>query len=153
MRDAKTLSAKRSGSLDILDWIEQAADIGDAKVVALPDARYPALARVRGLDPADGVPLVEIPGRCGAARARSAMPVGAADTGREAVVVAEGGDWGKPILLSVLRDPLPEPGPSRELTDYLHLEANQGITIRCGRASLEMTRAGKIVIQGEDVTS
>jgi hypothetical protein len=117
----------------------------------------------------DGRPLVEFPGmpHAGPLPARSTVALGSQDAGAEAVLVFEGGDQRKPIVLGVLKpepagarqnEPRPAEGEAEaagaEQLDAqidgrrVVLTAEREIVLRCGKASITLTRAGKILIRG-----
>ena len=106
-----------------------------------------------GIDAAGGL-LVECPsvapGRLLAAR--STVPVAAPDIGREVVLLFEQADAGRPIIMGFLQ---PAPGPVKADAvaverdgERLTLTADREIVLRCGKASLTLTRAGKVLIRG-----
>ena len=112
-----------------------------------------------------GQPLVRLPldpsGRV--MLARTSVPVVHEQVDREVVLAFESGDLGKPIVLGVLRlSDGQEPSEPRVLPptviqpivqatldgETLVLNAEQEIVLRCGKASLTLTRAGKVLIRG-----
>jgi Domain of unknown function (DUF6484) len=104
-----------------------------------------------------GEPLVDFPGNPAGqpAPAVSTVPLEAAFAGRECVLAFEDGDAGRPILVGLTQAPLaPEivsPQKSVETVvdgKRLVLTAEDEIVLRCGRASITLTRAGKILIRG-----
>jgi hypothetical protein len=109
---------------------------------------------------ASGEPLVDHPENPSGAPlpARFTVPLGPADVGREAALLFEGGDPGKPILLGLLRVSAPvsaraEPARVEEVEvrrdgETIVLSAEREIVLSCGKASITLTRAGKILIRG-----
>ena len=99
--------------------------------------------------------------------ARSAARLDPGAVGREAALMFEGGDPRKPILMGLLEQPaiVEEPAPAAEAQsetppqplrvevdgERVVLEAEKEIVLRCGKASITLTRAGKILIRGEYV--
>jgi Domain of unknown function (DUF6484) len=95
-------------------------------------------------------------------RARTTVPLDPSRIDREVVLAFENGDVGKPIVLGVLQQredrptetAAPRPTTSRvplEATidgDQLVFSADREIVLRCGDASLTLTRAGKVLIRG-----
>jgi hypothetical protein len=78
------------------------------------------------------------------------------------VLVCEQDDPRRPIVLGVLQDrPTPSSGVTNptELVsvkrddDQLVLTAEREIVLRCGNASITLTRAGKVVIKGSYILS
>jgi hypothetical protein len=85
----------------------------------------------------------------------------AAADGREALLVFEHGDPGLPIIVDVMHslldeitdrpDPILEGGkPEDVVVDGKRIvyDAKEEIVLRCGKASLTLTRAGKVLIRG-----
>ncbi|MBI2899868.1 MAG: hypothetical protein HYY17_06770 [Planctomycetes bacterium] len=91
-----------------------------------------------------GVAFVNFPGNPAesAVRARSTIPVPADAAGRDAVLIFEEGDPRRPIILGLLQTP-----------EKLVLSADEEIALKCGKASLTLTRAGKVLIRGAYVLS
>lgn len=81
--------------------------------------------------------------------------------GCRVVVLFEGGDVRKPIVMGVLQQPSrrAEPAEPVQLVSVqaddqrLVLSAEREVVLRCGEASITLTRAGKILIQGKYVLS
>ena len=109
------------------------------------------IGRLRGFD-SFGVPWVDFPGSPtgGPLAARTTAPVGAADVGRDVALSFEDGDPHKPIVLGPLCQPVP--GVSAD-ADRLVLSAPEAIEFRCGKASITLTKAGKIILRSEYVLS
>jgi Domain of unknown function (DUF6484) len=108
------------------------------------------------------ISLVLFPGQCGSAAvaAASTVDVGAVHIGRQVVLVFENGDAGRPIIVGLLRGqqawPLAEtPGQVEVDADgeRLAVTAKEQLVLRCGKASITLTKAGKVLIQGEYVSS
>ncbi len=124
---------------------------------ALPGA---ATARLHGFD-LDDQPLIvglrELRGEI--VPARSAVPLLRSHVGSEVVVVFEQDDVRRPIVLGVIQkqaiDSGPRPGGVSVHADEDHvvLSAERQITLKCGDASITLTRAGKVIIRGKYVVS
>ena len=106
---------------------------------------------------ADGAPLVVYPGNPAeaAAAARSTAILGPGDVGREVALLFEGGDAARPLVVGRLVRP--EATPVEVVRDgaeeVLQLTAEREIVLRCGKASITLTRAGKVLIRGEYIFS
>lgn len=107
-------------------------------------------------------PLVVYPGQPGGAAlaSRATLDLRGEHVGRQVVLMFEGGDPLRPIAIGCLRReeawPLPEqPGQVEVDADgeRLIVTAKEQVVIRCGKASITLTRAGKVLIQGEYVLS
>lgn len=114
------------------------------------DAGEPLVRHV--LDPSGRVTL-----------ARTTVPITSEAVDREVVIAFESGDIRKPIVLGVLRRPdgqdpfesrVTPPTVSRPIVqatldgEQLVLTAQNELVLRCGKASLTLTRAGKILLRG-----
>ncbi len=77
----------------------------------------------------------------------------------EVLVLFENGDPTRPIITGVLQDHLPLPAlPQQGLSVYVDetrhvVTAEREIVLRCGDASITLTRAGKVIIQGTYIVS
>jgi hypothetical protein len=108
-------------------------------------------------------PLIVLPAVAGetkALRARTTVDLHGAHIGREVLVMFEGGDAAKPIITGVLRDSrgtaLEMPVGQVEVDadgERLIVSARQQLVLRCGKASITLTKAGKVLIQGAYVSS
>lgn len=106
----------------------------------------------------DGTPRVDFEGNPDREpiAAISTVDIAESDVGREAVLMFEDGDPRRPVLLGLVQ----VPGSQRVQPAALVLDAQQiilnsekEVVLRCGDASITLTRAGKILIQGNYVLS
>lgn len=106
-----------------------------------------------------GYPLVAYPGNAWSSndsdagtRARTVIDLGAEDMGRELALMFENGDPARPLILGRMHHPGGTPGRSGVIAESdgerLELRADREIVLRCGRASITLTRAGKILLRG-----
>ena len=107
-------------------------------------------------------PLVIYPGQIGTAAlvARSVLDLYGKQIGRQVVLMFENGDPLKPIIMGCLQGdvcwPLEEKPAQVEVDsdgERLVVTAKQQIVLRCGQASITLTSAGKVLIQGAYVSS
>jgi hypothetical protein len=107
-------------------------------------------------------PLVMYAGQTGrsAVAARTVIDLYGAHVGKEVVLVFDGCDPAKPIVVGVLRDsggPLLEQAPGQIEVDAdgrrLVVTAAESLVLRCGAASVTLTKEGKILLQGSYVSS
>jgi hypothetical protein len=99
-------------------------------------------------------PLVNFPNNeSGAAQpARSMVALKERDAGSEIALMFEDGIPTKPVILGRLRPCNAEAGnESVQVSldgDQISLSAKNEIVLRCGKASITLTRAGKIILRG-----
>ena len=105
-------------------------------------------------------PLVRFEGQTAAVRARSTVDLHGPHIGQPVVLMFEGGDPGRPIVMGVVRQaagwPLADP-PAQVDVDAdgqrLIISAKEQMVLRCGKASITLTKAGKVLIEGSYVLS
>lgn len=90
-----------------------------------------------------------------ALKARTAIDLRGCHIGREVLLVFESGDPNLPIVIGVLRgadaSSLFDPSGQVELDadgDRMVVSARERLVLRCGAASITLTRAGKVLIEG-----
>ena len=107
-------------------------------------------------------PLVLYPGQPGTAAlfARTVVDLHGTHIGRQVVLMFEAGEPAKPIVMGVVREgegwPLDEKPNQVEVDadgERMMVTAKEQIVLRCGKASITLTRAGKVLIQGSYVLS
>jgi hypothetical protein len=82
------------------------------------------------------------------------VPTTAADVGREVALLFVAGDATRPLIVGLLQPPDLAPVQSgsgveaRVDGERIEFNAEQEIVFRCGKSSITMTRAGKVLIQG-----
>lgn len=122
----------------------------------LSDKRGAAIGRLVGLT-GEGMPLVtmDAAGEAAPRAARTTLILGPEDVGAELVLLFEAGDPTRPIVVGRLRGPAPALARVDLVRDgeRLVLEAEREIVLRCGKASITLTRAGKVLIRGTYLSS
>jgi hypothetical protein len=103
-----------------------------------------------------GAPLVDIPGSPHPKRliARSCVTLTEADIGKQIVVAAEVSNAGAPIVIGIIQPAAPR--RTFEVSADGHsvtLSANESIALKCGEASVTLSRDGKVVIRGKHVVT
>jgi hypothetical protein len=83
-----------------------------------------------------------------------------AHIGRPVVLMFEGDDPCQPIVMGVIREPeawpLPDTPAQVEVDadgERMVMTAKEQLVLRCGKASITLTKAGKVLIQGTYVSS
>jgi hypothetical protein len=109
-----------------------------------------------------GAPLVAFPGNPleTAIPARSTTQLGTEDVGKEVALLFEGGDPKRPLIIGKIHRPDVEKVASVNQSataevdgEHIVLAAQQTITLKCGKASITLTKAGKIILRGTYVLS
>jgi hypothetical protein len=106
-----------------------------------------------GLDEG-GIPLVDYAGNAqDRTPARTTVPLSVREVGREVVLAFANGDRGQPLILGVVQRPgesSSSTGAIRALVDgeSLVITGEQEITLCCGKASITLTKDGKVAIRG-----
>jgi hypothetical protein len=112
---------------------------------------------------ANGTPWIRMPdGRRAAAQLVAGITnatLAAAATARTPVVLALAGDELTPIILGILAtEAVAADSPADQVEAEIDgkrvtLRGEEEVTLRCGRASITLTKAGKILIRGTYLTS
>ncbi len=114
--------------------------------------------RRAGIRRGAGAPWVEVPGG-GLVPARLTSAVtpdlvrAAQRNGTPVVLGLERGDPSLPILLGVLAAPAGSHSEAQIDGRRIQLTGEEEVTLRCGKASITLTRAGKIILRGSYLLS
>lgn len=109
-----------------------------------------------------GEPLVAFPGNLleTAIPARSTTKLNTEDLGKEVALLFENGNPLQPLIIGKIHQPhnaksvQDTDAASAELDgEYIILSAKQTITLKCGKASITLTKAGKIILRGDYLLS
>ena len=107
-------------------------------------------------------PLVRFPGQIGssAIAARASVDLHGPHIGAALVLMFENADPARPIVLGVLRgasgwplDDKPAQVSVEADGERLIVNAREQLVLRCGKASITLTKAGKVLIEGSYVLS
>ena len=121
-----------------------------------------AIGRLQGFDLLDQPMIVNLaacPGQV--LTARTTVPLHRAMIGSLVVVLFEDGDLRAPIIMGAIEPhalvrivPASEPGVAIQVDGERHIvTAEREIVLRCGEASITLTRAGKVIIKGNYILS
>jgi hypothetical protein len=143
------------------------AEAAQAAEAAAATAAPPALPGVTvgmliGFRDDGATPLVLFPGQPGSAAiaARATLDVHGVHIGRKVLLLFENGDARLPIITGLLQQPAAWPLADKPAQvevqadgERLMLDARQQLVLRCGKASITLTREGKVLIQGTYISS
>jgi hypothetical protein len=107
--------------------------------------------------PRTDAPVVAFPGCPGdtGLAARTTTPLTREDIGAQVALMFEAGDVSRPLVIGRIQR-LPEtvtPAVAHLDGERLEFAAEQEIVLRCGKASITLTRAGKVIIRGTYLSS
>lgn len=131
----------------------------DARQVSMP---VMVIGEIVAIDDDGLTPMVVFPGQPGTAalRARTCVEVRPPDLGGEVALMFDGGDASRPIVMGVLtRARLP---PALDACGQVEVDvdghrvvvsAKEQLQLRCGKASITLTSAGKVLIEGSYLLS
>jgi len=92
--------------------------------------------------------------------ARSTAQLSVDDLGQEVALLFEGGDPHQPLIIGKIQHAASEKflQDDEQTTaefdgEHIVLSAKQAITLKCGKASVTLTKAGKIILRGTYVLS
>jgi uncharacterized protein DUF6484 len=101
-----------------------------------------------------GVPLVDFTGNPHGdpIAAQSIVPLSSSHVGNNVLLLFENGEPDKPIIVGLIKPPTrtepPKPVEVKLDGEQLVFTADKEIVLRCGNASITLTRAGKVLIRG-----
>ena len=105
----------------------------------------------------DGLPLVAFPGNPDetAIAARSTTQMQSEDIGCEVALLFEGGNLSLPLIIGKIQHAEDnqliqenEPATAELDGESIVLSARQNITLKCGKASITLTKSGKVILRG-----
>jgi len=108
-----------------------------------------------------GVPLVALPGNATrAVAALSLVDLHGAHVGMRVALMFDGGHADRPIVIGVVRGQAAWPLETRPAQvevdadgERLLVTAKEQLVLRCGKASITLTKAGKVLIEGNYLLS
>lgn len=107
--------------------------------------------------PKANAPVVAFPGCPGdtGLAARTTTPLGREDIGAQVALMFEAGDLTRPLVIGRIQRLPQTVAPTVAQLDGERLEftAEREIVLRCGKASITLTRAGKVIIRGTYLSS
>lgn len=120
-----------------------------------PPPTYPLVGQLVGFAES-GQPLVQFP-NAQPTPARSTVALPADQLGSEVVCLFESGDWQRPLILGIVQAPQTNQvaGKPEVWADgqRVEVEAEEELTLRCGEASITLTKAGKLLLRGTYISS
>ena len=131
------------------------------------------IASLTGVD-SQGQPLIDFPGnKSGALVAMSTLPVTQQHVGRSVALLFANGNLKSPVIMGIIHSPLEDllatyelrarpalqAGADENASAHAHMatvdgkrvviEGQEEIVLKCGEASITLTKAGKIIIRGK----
>jgi hypothetical protein len=143
---------------------EEAA--ADSRCEPRPDASEPApihglvIGELVAISRQGECPLVMYPGNAAALPARTVVDLHGAHIGKPVTLMFENGDPHRPIVTGILRND--ESWPQQNTPGQIEVDADGArmivkardqLVLRCGEASITLTKAGKVIIEGSYVVS
>jgi hypothetical protein len=97
--------------------------------------------------------LVDFPGNTlgELVAARSLVAINSSETGRDVALMFEEGDPSQPIIVGLLQSPQASVSRCHEVKldeETLILSARKEVVLQCGKSSITLTSAGKVLIRG-----
>ena len=157
--EAEARAADEESGSELLRLLKEG---GSAKAPQTAQQTGVLIGQLIGMTNENRTPLVLYPGQPGTAAlfARTVVDLHGPHIGRKVVLMFEAGDPAKPIVMGVLREgegsPLDEKPNQVEVDadgERMIVTAREQVVLRCGKASITLTRAGKVLIQGSYVLS
>ena len=158
--------------LDTLDTLDIEAEVEHLDLLkpllrAPPSAKpremaFAEVGELMALDAASGMAWVRVAAtpNANAVAARSTVDLHGSRIGREVLLNFIGGDASRPVIVGVFADAAGWPEaqtPSTVQVDAdgarLLVGAKDQLVLRCGKASITLTKAGKVLIEGAYVSS
>ncbi len=113
-----------------------------------------------------GAPLIDYPGNSSGnpIQALATVEVGKSAIGRQVAILFANGDLGQPVVIGLIRNMVDASTGSEETSnpkafdvkmddENIVFSAKNQVTFQCGKASIILTKAGKVIISGEYVVS
>lgn len=147
---------------DLIAGELMAQEIGASGEHAGPPVAGVVIGQLIGMADGGRTALVLYPGQVGSAaiRARTVVDLRAHQVGSDVVLMFAAGDPAQPIIMGLLREsegwPLDEPPGQVEVDadgERMIVSAKEEVVLRCGKASITLTRAGKVLIRGSYILS
>lgn len=161
--ETETESTGEASATDLLRPLVEAAPAKSLQSGAAQDRQAGVvIGELIGLTDEGRTPRVLYPGQPGTAalRARTVVDLHGPHIGRQVVLMFEDGDSSRPIIMGVLRGeegwPLDQKPAEVEVDvdgERMIVSAKEQLVLRCGKASITLTKAGKVLIKGSYLLS
>lgn len=156
------LNAVADNAGDLFSVLSQ-KPVGNSASSHLPQRVSPVIARFAGFDLNDSplvADLVCLPGEIVAAR--TIVSLRRDMIGDQLLIAFENGDVQRPIILGVIHGPQHQAAAlsfgqgsmnAKVDDERIEIKAEREIVLKCGDASITLTRAGKVIIKGNYILS
>ncbi|MBS0422964.1 MAG: hypothetical protein JSR71_00695 [Proteobacteria bacterium] len=160
--DAELMVGEESGNDILRPLIERKVTHGSRKAPAENMHTGIIVGELIGITNEGRTPLVCYPNQPGSAalQARTTTDLHGKHIGQQVVLMFEANDPAKPIIMGVLQGaegwPLDQHPAQVEVDadgQRMMVSAKEQLVLRCGKASITLTKAGKVLIQGSYVLS
>ncbi len=157
-----TLETEEESGDDLLRPLIESSQTKIPQPVPHADPSGVIIGEFIGMTNEGRTPLVCYPGQPGTAalQARATVDLHGAHIGRQVVLMFEAKDLTKPIIMGVLREsvgwPLEQRSDQVEVDvdgERMIVSAKEQLVLKCGKASITLTKAGKVLIKGSYVSS
>ena len=151
----QTVELEEGAGTSADELIELLLAAGEARPVEPPPRiEGVVVGRILGIDAGGAVRVTFPGGPSDGLCARALASLSAEDVGRDVALMFEGGDPERPLVMGRMHTASTALRPEVQADGgRLEFEAEKEIVLRCGDASITLTRAGKILIRGAYVLS
>ncbi len=162
IEEKRTLKAKEETGNDLLRPLIESSPTKAPKRVPSTDPSSIIIGELIGMINEGQTPLVTFTGNPVelAVPARSTTQLAMGDIGKEVALLFEDGDLDKPLIIGKIQNLKKD--PPQELIKQTTVEldgetvvisAKKELVLKCGKSSITLTEAGKILIKGEYLSS
>lgn len=86
-------------------------------------------------------------------RVRSVVPLSVSDLGKDVLILCAPTKNGEDIVIGCFVEATPPPNSVEIDGQHIELEGRRSISMRCGKANIELRADGRIMLNGENITT